>query len=365
MVDYNELLEFARRIVNNTLSNIFDEVISEAGGVSNRVVDIPVIARDYTLRGGKRLRAFLVLIGYWSRRWGSGSIDSIKYLMASIEFLQSYLLVHDDIMDEDEVRRGGPTVHVWFRRKCLDGGMLGKCNHYGISQAITVGDYLESLAIYMFSKMNLPSSVLVDLIKTYTRGIRLVAYGQFLDVLIANTPLEKVGEDDVYNIHMLKTASYTVELPLHLGAIASTNYNRELLEELSRYALPAGIAFQLQDDILGLFGDPKITGKPVGSDVREKKKTLLIIKAYELGDESDKEFLRRIYNVKKPEEISIEDIERIREIVKKTGSLDYSMEKMKEYVGRAEKALDDAVFINKYARSALRWLLQLFIKRKY
>lgn len=365
MDNYMELLEFARRVTNKTLQEIFDEVDVEARGVSSKVVDIPFISRDYTLRGGKRLRAFLVLIGYWSRKWGYGNIDSIKYLMAGIEFLQSYLLVHDDIMDEDEIRRGGPTVHVWFDRKCREEGLISRCKHYGVSQAIIVGDYLESLAVSMFTRLNLPDYALKELIKTYTRGVRLVAYGQFLDVLIANTPLKKVSEDDVYNIHMLKTASYTVELPLHLGAIASLMYNNELLMELSQYALPAGIAFQLQDDILGLYGDPKVTGKPVGSDVREKKKTLLIVKAYQLADADDKKFLEELYDKRKPEEITDEDIRRVQSIVRETGSLDYSVKKMNEYVERARNALRSSVIINETARNILEWLLELFIKRRH
>lgn len=365
MNDYKELLEFARRITNDTLKEVFNEVEVEARSVSSKVADIPFISKDYTLRGGKRLRAFLVLIGYWSRKWGYGNIDSIKYLMAGIEFLQSYFLVHDDIMDEDEIRRGGPTVHVWFDKRCREEKLIGRCKHYGISQAITVGDYLESLAVSMFSRLNLPSYALIDLIRTYTKGIRLVAYGQFLDVLIANTPLSKVTEEDVYNIHMLKTASYTVELPLHLGAIVSLMYSRDLLRELSQYALPAGIAFQLQDDVLGLYGDPKITGKPVGSDVREKKKTLLIIKAYQLASDDDKKFLEELYDSKKPEEITEEDIRKVQEIVRETGSLDYSFKKMNEYVERARRALKSSVTINETARNVLEWLLELFVKRRY
>ncbi len=363
-MDYIELLEFSRRITNSTLRELFSEYEAESRRVHEKTVDIVNISRDYTLRGGKRIRAFLALIGYWSRDWGSGSIDRIKYVMAAMEFLQSYFLVHDDIMDRDEIRRGGPTVHVWFDKRCRDEGLLGDCSHYGISQAILIGDYLETLVINCFSRLDLPGPLLSKLLETYTRGVRLVAYGQFLDVLTSLTPLEKVTENDVYTIHKLKTSSYTVELPLHLGAIVSQNYNEVLLRELTSYAYPAGIAFQLKDDIIGLYGDPKITGKPVGSDVREKKKTLLVVYAYKHASNDDKKFLREIYDRKKPEEITDEDVIRVQEIVRETGGLSYTENAMKKFAEEAYRSLENATKINDTAKKVLAWLLDLFIKRK-
>jgi len=362
-MDYNELLARVRTIVNKYLEEVLNEVLDEAKNYGLEVTDLPFIAKDFTLRGGKRLRAYLVLLGYWCREWGL-PVEHIKPLLASIEFLQSYLLVHDDIMDQDTVRRGGPTVHVWFRDKCSEKNLLGDCIHYGVSQAIITGDYLESLAVNMFSRLNLPSNTLYKLLETYTKGLRTVSYGQYLDVLLSMKPLEQVREEDVLLVHKLKTSSYTVELPLHLGAIASNRYSNELLDELSRYAIPAGIAFQMRDDILGLYGDPSKTGKPVGSDVREKKKTLLIVKAYELADHIDREFLNEIYDRKDPRDISEEDILRVQDIVKKTGSYDYVVEVMKRETSKALEALREAVLINRETKEALKWLLELFISRE-
>lgn len=363
-MDHMELLGFARRITNETLREILDEFKREASRIHRDVVKLVEPGMDYTLRGGKRIRAFLVLTGYWSRRWGFGSIDSIRRIMAGVEFLQSYLLVHDDIMDRDEMRRGGPTIHVWFRDKCRETGLLGDCVHYGISQAITVGDYLESLAVYSIASSGFEPWIIEKLLLRYSMGLRMVAYGQFLDVLIASKRLSEVSEEDVYTIHRLKTASYTVELPLHLGVIASGYRGTRLFHELSRYAEPAGIAFQLVDDILGLYGDPRITGKPVGSDVREKKKTLLIVKAYELANSGDRRFLEEIYDHRDPREITEEDIRRVQEIVKETGSYEYNVEKIREFRERAEKALDDAEEISPEARDVLRWMTKYFIERK-
>jgi len=361
--DLSELLNLVKSVVSERVVSETSELVNEATSYAESLKDLVYVVRDFTLRGGKRLRALLVLIGYWSREWGL-DYEGVKPLIALVELLQSYLLVHDDIMDKDELRRGGDTVHVWFRKKCLAEKLLGDCEHYGISQAILAGDYLESLAVKMFSELKLPSNVLVELIKTYARGLRLVSYGQYLDLLLSHKPLSEVEESDVILVHKLKTASYTVELPLHLGAIASGKHTAELLSELSSYAIPAGIAFQLRDDILGLFGDPSITGKPVGSDIREKKKTLLIIYAYKNASPIDREFLEEVFEHKHRESISSEDVRRVQDIVVSTGALKHVENTVERKVDEARNALQKAVFINDYAKAILEDLLLLMSKRE-
>jgi len=361
--DLSELLNIVKSIVNEHVMNETDELAREAMKYSEHLKDLVYVVRDFTLRGGKRLRALLLLIGYWSREWGL-DIEVVKPLITLIEFLQSYLLVHDDIMDQDEMRRGGDTVHVWFRKRCYEEKLIGDCTHYGISQAILVGDYLESLAVKLFSELNLPGTTLALLLKTYARGLRLVCYGQYLDVLLSYKRLSEVREEDILTVHKLKTASYTVELPLHLGAIASGKHSDELLRELSEYAIPAGIAFQLRDDILGLYGDPSITGKPVGSDVREKKKTLLIIYAYNNASQDDRIFLEKVFEGKRREEIDENDVRRVQEIVKSSGALQYVEKMIDREVEKAREALKSAELINNNAKYALEKLLEALSKRE-
>jgi geranylgeranyl diphosphate synthase type I len=357
MEEFSDLLKYSVKIVESRLREVFDALEKEASEVSPHLSSIPYIARDYTLRGGKRIRAFLALVGYWSKAWGTGDVDRVSKLMAALELLQSYLLVHDDIMDMDELRRGGPTVHVWFKEECLKTRVSSNCAHYGVSQAITVGDYLEATAVENLAMLKLPGEAFEKLITTYSRGLRKVAYGQYLDVLYSSLPLARVGENDILVVHKLKTASYTVELPLHLGAIASLKYTDRLLNELSSYAIPAGIAFQLRDDIIGLFGDSRTTGKPSGSDVRGKKKTLLIIKAYQLASSSDREFLEKVYDELPGDSITDRDIQRVREIVESTGSLDYNLKLIDELVSQAMREIESAVEINRETKEVLTWLL--------
>jgi geranylgeranyl diphosphate synthase type I len=190
----------------------------------------------------------------------------------------------------------------------------------------------------------------------YSRGLRRVAYGQYLDVMFSQLSISEVREEDIVSIYNFKTSSYTVELPLHLGSIASGKSNSKLLSELSSYAMPAGIAFQIRDDIIGLFGDPSVTGKPAGSDVKSKKKTLLIVKAYELARYKDKELIELVYDKLSESEITDKHVEEIRRIVKESGSLNYAEELINKYVHYALDAVESSKEICEEAKETLKWL---------
>lgn len=354
-MDEKEILEFAMNLVNNNLAEFFKTLHNEVVEEAPKAADLVTISQDYTLRGGKRLRALLVLIGYWSKEWNSGDKSVVADIMTAVELLQSYLLIHDDIMDRDELRRGGPTVHVWFSRKCRE-SMWRDCEHYGMSQAITAGDLLEASAVSLLVSRELAPRVLRDLVHTYTKGLRKVAYGQFLDVMFSQYSLNSIREEDVMLIYKLKTSSYTVELPLHLGAIISGKYSSVLLKELSSYAIPAGIAFQIRDDIIGLYGDPATTGKPAGSDVKSRKKTILVVKAYELAGNSDRRLLEEVYDKLNEHEISDYHVEAVKKIVKETGGLQYAEELIRKYVDVANEALNSSREICEEAKEFLKWL---------
>lgn len=364
MSSLDEVVDMAVREVNSYLSSYFAALRQEVLKEAPKAMNLLEAVEDYTMRGGKRLRAILALIGYWSKKWGRGDISRIAKVMAAIELLQSYLLVHDDIMDRDELRRGGPTLHVWFAKKCNEMNWH-ECEHYGISQAIVAGDYLEACAVFLLASTGLSAKALGDLLQAYTTTLRKVAYGQYLDVAFARTPLQNIREEDVLVVYKHKTSSYTVELPLHLGAIASEDYNEDLLRELTSFAIPAGLAFQIRDDIIGLYGDPSVTGKPAGSDVKEKKKTILVIKAYELSSGRERELLELVYDKLDSSKISLQHVEEVREIVKKTGSLSYAEELINKLVSEATSILDSAREINQQAKSVLKALtLKLAYREK-
>jgi len=361
LMDVDKVVEIAMNTVNGRLLEFFKSLHTEISRDAPMVLDLAKITQDYTMRGGKRLRALLALIGYWSKEWTGGDYSVIADIMAAIELLQSYLLIHDDVIDRDELRRGGPTVHVWFANKCKE-EKWHDCEHYGTSQAIIAGDLLEASAVSLIVSSRLEARAIRDLVLTYTRGLRKVALGQYLDVLFSLLPLNKVKEEDVLLMYKLKTSSYTVELPLHLGAIASGKYNNKLLEDITNYAIPAGIAFQIRDDIIGLFGDPRLTGKPAGSDVRSKKKTILVVKAYELVDNSGKHLLKHVYENLRGYEITDYHVEEVKRVIKESGALEYAEKFIDKHVKESIEALRSS---SEICEEAKKFLEQITYKLSY
>ncbi len=222
---------------------------------------------DYVLRGGKRLRGALVLVGY---RAAGGAEDLGAALDASIgiELLHAYLLIHDDFMDRDELRRGGPTLH-----RSLGG------DHIGGSLAVLLGSLCQGWAYELVLRHGG-----ADGAAAMTRALEEVTLGQMADL---RAPLgAPLSEKAVLELQRLKTGSYTFDLPLRIGA-SLAQAAAPLLEALSAYALPLGQAFQIADDLLGTFGAPEVTGKPNGSDLREGKRTLLVARALSGGTVAD------------------------------------------------------------------------------
>lgn len=229
----------------------------------------PLVAqvRDLTARGGKRLRAALVLLGYRLAA-GSDSDDAALPAAAAMELLQSYFLIHDDWMDDDPVRRGGPSVHVALRAR------YGS-DKLGDSGAILAGDYAVSLAQQALLECPVPGAALLASARAFAQLQRDVVLGQGLDVLV-DSPLGERGLSRLMaRTHLWKTAAYTTTGPLLVGALLG-GASEELQRGLRAYGDPLGIAFQLRDDWLGTFGDPADTGKSNQSDLLQGKKTAVL-----------------------------------------------------------------------------------------
>ena len=230
---------------------------------SQKVIDA---LRTAALSGGKRLRpglAFLAFVG----AGGAPSDPRVVDAGAAIELLHAGCLLHDDIMDESPVRRNLPTVHVGFETIHRTAGYRGDSCRFGESVATLVGD------LAFFYAMGLIANAGFDAQRVFFRIAVDVCIGQYLDVLGTVSPDE--SDQDPALIAQYKTARYTVEGPLHLGAALAGRLD-ELAGVLSGYGEPLGHAYQLRDDLLGAFGDPEVTGKPVGDDLRQGKCTLLL-----------------------------------------------------------------------------------------
>jgi geranylgeranyl diphosphate synthase type I len=256
--------------VNARLAAFFAEKRREADALSPRAKELVDAVAELTMRGGKRLRACAVYAGFRAVRADltdlSGSslagLDLTTDVAAAIELLQSYFLIQDDWMDDDEERRGGPSVHAALTQRSGDAKL-------GASLAILAADLAVGFAFELLHGAKFPAERAAAARAAFTTMHLEVVCGQQLDLL---------EHADVKLTHHLKTGSYTVRGPLKLGALMGEASEEQLLA-IERFGRPTGIAFQLRDDLLGTFGDSRATGKPAGHDLREGKNTALIAEA--------------------------------------------------------------------------------------
>ncbi len=273
--------------IDAALAKLADVEVKKARALSADAGAVIEALFELATRGGKRLRPALVTAAHVACG-GDGEAAVIEAGVA-LEILQAYLLIHDDWMDDDDVRRGGPSVHAALRGRFGD-------RRAGDSCAILAGDYAQGLALDVLSRARVPASRMVAAMREVAAMLTAVVTGQILDVRgVATTPAE------VETIHRLKTSSYTTRSPLALGAILA-GADASVCEGLRDAGDPMGIAFQLQDDLLGTFGDPKKTGKSASSDLRQGKRTALVAELD--GDPRAAALLSRVLGV---EDASDED----------------------------------------------------------
>ncbi len=229
------------------------------------------------LRGGKRLRAAFLYWGY--RAAGQPDSDAAIRLATSMEFFQAAALIHDDVMDDSDTRRGMPAAHRALATSHEARGWGGSPDRFGVAGAILAGNLCLGWTDELYSTSGLPVDHLARGRRLFdTMRTQLMA-GQFLDVVESARPWTSVsGAERVARAERViryKSAKYTIEHPLLIGAAAG-GVGGPALAALSAYGLDLGHAFQLRDDLLGVFGDPEATGKPAGDDLREGKRTVLV-----------------------------------------------------------------------------------------
>jgi geranylgeranyl diphosphate synthase type I len=236
--------------------------------------------------GGKRLRPALVHYTYKACGGGAGASEEDRALPLALatELLHTYLLIHDDIMDHAEVRRGQPAAHARFRVAHERQGLHGDAADFGRSVGILLGDLAQSWAVELAS----PFFGSRELARCFSAMCQEVIGGQYLELLVAQR--RAASEDELLRVLRLKSGRYTAERPIQLGALLA-GAPAERVAGLSRYGAAVGEAFQLQDDLLGMFGDPGTVGKPVDADLKEGKFTFLIHHARALATPEQRRIL--------------------------------------------------------------------------
>jgi geranylgeranyl diphosphate synthase, type I len=240
--------------------------------------------RDLVAHGGKRLRPAFC---FWAWVGAGGDPDDpvITDVAAAIELLHAFALVHDDVMDGSAVRRGDPTVHEAFAADHRARSGRGEARRFGEGAAILVGDFAFVYADRLMAAA--PS----DVLPLYDELRIELCVGQYLDLLGSTNSGRDRAQAEL--IERYKSGKYTVERPLHIGAALAGRFG-DLGEPFSAFGVPLGEAFQMRDDLLGVFGDPAVTGKPVGDDLREGKLTPLVAAAVAMAGPDDQSTLTRI-----------------------------------------------------------------------
>ena len=301
-------------------------------------------ALDALLGGGKRLRPAFC---YWGWRAAGGEdAPGIVAAAASLELLQASALIHDDVMDSSDTRRGQPSVHRRFEALHRAQGWPGDAAAFGSGAAILLGDLCLAWSGEMFETCGLDDisrrrgREVYDLMRTE------VMCGQYLDMLEGTRGEATVAT--ALRVVEYKSAKYTIERPLHLGA-ALAGARPDVTAALTGYGLPLGVAFQLRDDVLGVFGDPAETGKPAGDDLREGKRTVLVALSLERASAAQAAALRRRLG---DPELDAAGVDELRTIIVETGGLAACEDMIGRYVEEAEAALEAAP-VHDEARRAL------------
>lgn len=345
--------------VNDALAAFMDRQSAVLAEVGEGMAPVADALRDFLVDGGKRLRPGFC---YWGWR-GAGGVDAgpageaAVRAATSLELLQASALIHDDLMDSSDTRRGKPAVHRRFEALHRASGWCSNAAGFGEAAAVLLGDLCLSWSDEMFSGSGVDPAALAAAKPLFDVMRTEVMAGQYLDVLE-----QAMGGGSVERsrrVIRFKSAKYTIERPLHVGA-ALAGAGPELLVAYSAYGLPLGEAFQLRDDVLGVFGDPAETGKPAGDDLREGKRTVLLALASERGTAAQRRIVDELLGDPALDDAGVKDLQGV---IAGTGALAEVETMIGTLTDRALAALDSAA-ITADARTVLHELAEAATVRR-
>ncbi|MFI9605456.1 polyprenyl synthetase family protein [Streptomyces sp. NPDC052043] len=325
---------------DTALQHFFAHRRSEAGEIGASYADAVAELEGYVLRGGKRVRPTFALLG-WLGAVGDEAgptPDAVLRTCAALELLHASALIHDDVIDAAPTRRGFPAAHVLFADQHRARGWSGDAELFGTGTAILVGDLAQAWADDMIRTSGLTPAAQTRVGPVWSALRTEVLSGQLLDLTA-----EASGDEDIdtaLRVDRYKTASYTVERPLHIGA-AIAGADADLVAAYRAFGVDIGIAFQLRDDLLGVFGDPEVTGKPSGGDLCQGKRTVLLAEALRAADERDAHsaaFLRTRIGT----DITDGDLAAMRAIITDTGAVQRTERDIARRTDRAVAALEQS-----------------------
>ena len=307
-------------------------------------------------RGGKRIRGALAIVGY--QMCGGKDMVAALQLARALEMLHAYILIIDDIQDQSDIRRGGPTAHVVLAEYHKAAGLKGNAAHFGMSIALNTALWGCHQAENVIASIDIDSETRLKLLTMANNTMATTAHGQTQDIL--NEVAVDLSSDDIERVLEWKTAQYTFINPLRMG-MSLAGADEQTVAAISAYGTHAGKAFQITDDILGIFGTQADSGKSPTDDIRQGKHTVVIAYALKHANQADREFLN---NMLGNNSLTNQDFERCKDIITNCGARDFAQKVARQHVTDAVESLDHSVHLLETSQhNFLRSLAQHLLTR--
>ncbi len=298
------------------LNKFYEEEIKKIEVKDKFTAKILKQSQKITMSGGKRIRPALMYYGYLA--YGGKKDQNILKTTATVELLHAMFLIQDDIIDKDDFRHNVSNIHI----------------KYGVEYAITVGGIIFFWTQQIFLQAKFTPKIIFKALQKFQEIGTETVIGENNDVKVVKE--KKANLKDIFKIYEYKTAKYTLTGPFQLGAILAGIYGREL-HKIEEALLPIGIAFQIQDDILGIFSIDKKIGKPVGSDIREGKQTILTVYAFQKGNSIQKNNLKKLLG---KEKLTKQEINLFKQIMEDTGALENAQKLVSEKIKTSKEKIE-------------------------
>lgn len=338
--------------LDNYIDSYLTQQIAHAKEIGKDYAELLSELRTFTLRGGKRLRPYLAYLSYIGS--DGQDIGACMQAVLSLELLHNYFLIHDDIIDRDTMRYGGPNIMAMGTSKYLP--LVGDeptAQHIGLSTALLAGDIQALLSSQAIIESKFSDGVKLSVLSEMNHIIFIEGGGEFQEMLAVH---QDISEKQLEDIYRYKSSVYTIELPLRVGSLLA---GKPRIEYTS-FSDPLGLAFQLKDDLLGIYGNESVTGKPVLSDIQEGKKTVLMLYALRHANNTQQQVLQ---NALGNQGVTMQDLDDIRHILQVTKAKQYIENKIQQHATLAKQALKQLP-LNEVSKVGLLELAKYIVDRK-
>ena len=348
-------LQEIRDAVEIELSSFLSHQAHFLASISPDLAPVSQALSSFLLDSGKRLRPLFAYSGYVSA--GAEITAPVIKAIASLELLQACALIHDDLMDGSDTRRGKPSIHRHFESMHVQEELEGFAPAYGLAAAVLSGDLALVWSNQMLNESGLSTRAFSQTLPIHDEmRVELMA-GQFLDILEQTQKSTDLNRS--IKVARYKSGKYTIERPLHIGAVLSERHSPELITTLSGYGLPLGEAFQYRDDLLGVFGDSNLTGKPAGDDLREGKRTVLIALTDQASTDAMREESKKYFGTP---QLDADGVQILQEIIISSGAKEKLESMIEELTDKALRCAESEL-IDERAHPLLLELAKIATKR--